>query len=147
MLLKLVIAQFDRAAQGGTITKWHKREGEWVNYGDDLLDIAILEMKQLKQRAASARRILDEPVAEQASAGETFSSNRWDWPVRITSSDIGILRKIEAKEGSQWEVGDRLAILTTEEDEPIDADNGDLESASDFRIVVNAIENEEGETS
>jgi hypothetical protein len=142
MLLKLVIPQFDRLAQGGTVTKWLKSEGEWVNYGEDLLDISIEEMKVLKQRTASARQILDESAFDGVKAGETFSSNRWDWPMRITSSDMGILRRIEAKEGDQWEVGHLLAVLTTEEDEPIDVANGEIEAASNFRVVVNAIEDQ-----
>src|SRR5690242_9072210 len=48
MLLKLVLAgrDFDaREIQDAQIVKWHKAEGEYVNYGDDLCDLKVQELR------------------------------------------------------------------------------------------------------
>ena len=46
MLMKLLLPREGDLASvihAGRIVKWHKKEGEWVNYGDDLFDFWVEE--------------------------------------------------------------------------------------------------------
>jgi pyruvate/2-oxoglutarate dehydrogenase complex dihydrolipoamide acyltransferase (E2) component len=40
MVLKLLMPYVDRTVRGGAVRAWHKREGDRVEYGDDLFDLA-----------------------------------------------------------------------------------------------------------
>lgn len=139
MLLRLVIPRFDRSVQRGSVAKWHKAEGEWVSYGDDLLDLKVEEIKIMKRSSAAAAVLHDQHLPQ-----DTYSSGQLDWLVRVTSSDVGVLRRIDAAEGSRWEIGDRLAVLTTDADEPIDRSARAGAEVSNFRVVVNDVQNEGG---
>ena len=135
MLLKLVMPYFDRSAERGSVTRWHKSEGEWVRYGDTLLDVRIETVRFLK-RSGTPRSILSESPHPE----ETYSTSGWDWLMRVTSSDVAVLRRIHAPEGSSWEIGGLLAVLNTEENEPIDESGPARVEASQFRVVVNPVE-------
>ena len=143
MLLKLVLPFFDRAAECGSIAKWHKKEGDWVNYGDDILDIQIEEAKVFIERVDPGSILGPSgPDANTSNQSDTVSSDRFDWRMRLTSSDMGVLRRITKGEGDHWEIGDTLAIITTEEEESAEASEAELEETSSFRVVVNATEDE-----
>jgi pyruvate dehydrogenase E2 component (dihydrolipoamide acetyltransferase) len=40
MVLRLLMPYVDRTVRGGAVRTWHKREGDRVEYGDDLFDLA-----------------------------------------------------------------------------------------------------------
>lgn len=140
MLLKFVLPFFDRAAQCGSIAKWYKKEGDWINYGDDILDIQIEEAKLFIERVDPGSIL--STGGHGGNEGATVSSSRIDWRMRVTSSDMGVLRRITTGAGSHWEIGDTLAFMTTEEEESADPTESELESASNFRIVVNSIQDD-----
>ena len=140
MLLKFVLPFFDRAAECGSIAQWHKNEGDWINYGDDIVDIQIEKAKVFIERVDPGS-ILG-PGGQGANEGGTVSSDTFDWRMRVTSSDMGVLRRITSANGSHWEIGDTLAIITTDEEESADASESEIEAASNFRVVVNAIGDE-----
>ena len=58
---------------------------------------------------------------------------------RVTASDVGVLRRIETKEGAYGEMGSLLAILSTEENEPMNPLDEDFTKASEFRVVTNLV--------
>ncbi len=132
MLLKLVLPQFDRAARRGSVARWHKAEGEWVRYGEDIVDIKVEEIA-VTARSGSAKAVLG-----GANVDRVVTSDRWDWLLRVTSSDMGVLRRIDVAEGAAWEIGDSLAVLSTEEQEPL----ADTAESTHFRIVVNPADGE-----
>jgi pyruvate/2-oxoglutarate dehydrogenase complex dihydrolipoamide acyltransferase (E2) component len=37
--MRLVVPYVDRLIKGGAVAAWHKREGDRVDYGDDLVDL------------------------------------------------------------------------------------------------------------
>jgi hypothetical protein len=41
MFLKLLLPCNHWIADGAVVVKWHKTPGQFVNYGDDLLDVRI----------------------------------------------------------------------------------------------------------
>jgi multidrug efflux pump subunit AcrA (membrane-fusion protein) len=151
MLLKLLLPPYNRMVTGGSILQWHKAEGERVVFGDDLFDLKVetvqvtplpppdvpKQIEMLVNAQAAARHLADEEVAT-AGPGPQADRQQVVFFMRIASSDQGILRKILAKEGDQREVGNLLAVLSTEENEPIEADHA-LTGASVFRVIANMI--------
>jgi multidrug efflux pump subunit AcrA (membrane-fusion protein) len=151
MLSKLLMPHYNRMVTGGVIVQWHKAEGEWVTFGDDLFDLKVeavqvtrllpfdvpKQIEMLVNAQAAARHLSDEEVTI-ADLTPHADSQRAVFFMRIASSDQGILRKIFAKEGDRRDVGDLLAVLSTEATEPIAADHA-LTGASVFRVVANMI--------
>jgi multidrug efflux pump subunit AcrA (membrane-fusion protein) len=152
MLMKLLLPDYNRMVTGGSILQWHKAEGERVAFGDDLFDLKVeavqvtpllpfdvpKQIELLINAQLAARHLADEEVTI------TEPSPRPDrqlaaFCMRITSSDHGILRKIYVQEGEQREIGELLAVLSTEENEPIHESNPTLTGASVFRAVANMI--------
>lgn len=142
MVLKLVMPYIDRMITGGSVTKWYKAEGEWVRYGEELCEIEI-------QTIRVVRFTNPEPLAEQIKhlvevrgpAAEAPLVEDIGLPpgllVSLTSSDVGVVRRIYAVERAYRKVGDLLALLTTTEGEPIDDVEHALPRASAFRAVAN----------
>jgi hypothetical protein len=135
MLLRLVMPYIDRRIQGGTILKWHKNEGEWIHHGDDLFDFRVEEV------AVLSRPTIPKQIIRNLNTAWTFRTRQHRAGVRqvisIISSDMGIMRRIYAKEGTQCEVGDFLAVLTTEEEEAFEEASQVVKEAILFRVVAN----------
>ena len=130
MLLRLVLPYIDKRIQGGTIIKWHKNEGEWVRHGDDLFEIQVEKIRVL------SRPTLPEQIIQRLDHRGT-TPRRANAFLCITSSDMGIIRRIYAKEGTQCEVGDSLVLLSTDEKELFDETSQAVQEAGLFRVVVN----------
>lgn len=141
MMLKLVMPQVDRMVQKGSIIKWHKREGDRVHYGDDLFDLNAIEshIRATKVRTVVGQEPVSELTEEEARARDLFLMPSMDCFICITSSDMGVLRKIYVSEGEIRDVGAILAVLTTGENEPIDESPEAFRQASVFRSVVSVI--------
>jgi pyruvate/2-oxoglutarate dehydrogenase complex dihydrolipoamide acyltransferase (E2) component len=141
--------------QGGTIVKWHKAEGDWVNFGDDLFDVRVEEVqvtrtikapdagRWLEQLHQQVRKLKERPAAAggpEGAAPPQSEAQTWDAValLRVTSSDVGLLRKICAKEQEYQQVGDLLALLVTDEADPAEGGT-DLAAAGVFRVVANLV--------
>jgi multidrug efflux pump subunit AcrA (membrane-fusion protein) len=149
MLLKLLLPQYNHMVTGGSIAQWHKAEGEWVTFGDVLFDLKVeriqitrllpfdvpRQIEMLVNAQAAARHLSDEEVGIAAPVLQS-DCQLAVFRMRIASSDHGILRKIYAKEGEHREVGDVLAVLSTEEDEPIEGVDESVAKVSVFRAVA-----------
>jgi multidrug efflux pump subunit AcrA (membrane-fusion protein) len=140
---------------------WHVKEGERVNYGDDLLDLRVDE--GLSMRLASARglenhvRALiqaqealanlkdDDVVAEKENPEDHYDKGRVNWFLRISASDSGKVLRLYARPGEKRQVGDLLALFTTEADEPIEGAEATGPLASVFRTVLTPIPLWQGE--
>lgn len=128
MILKLEMPYYDRAVERGTIVKWHKAEGEWVNFGDDLFDIKVEEVTKLKRVKQGQGKTLD--MVKGTLGGLEFY-------IHVTSSDMGFLRKIYAEDGQVLEIGDVVATVTTTAAEPFDVDQASVAATPAFRVVTN----------
>src|SRR5439155_13472022 len=141
-----------RGVGGTSILKWLKAEGERVQSGDDLVDVKI-EEKTMITRPPGLRQLIEQLTDPNfamrvsqtmnqtmehpgRSAYTTVKIGNRPGPVfRVRSSDAGTLRKIQAPEGTQCEMGQLLALLTTEDNEALaDSDNA-LAEANVFRVV------------
>ena len=143
MILKLLFPHINRQITEGSIVKWHKSEGEWVDHGDDLFDIEIRKVQKIK-REKNPQQIIKNLLKLNKIPRETFvKNNRSGQPlqaiVRVSSSDIGFLRCIYIKSSEEQKVGTVLAILTTEENEQINLSELELNQAASFRVVTNFI--------
>ena len=132
MLLRLVLPFIDKMIQGGRIVKWHKNEGEWVRHGDDLFEMRVEEIRFL------GRPTLPEQIFRKLDHRRTTPTTvQANTLLCITSSDMGIVRRIHLKEGARCAVGDSVALLSTDEKEPFDEISQIVLEAGLFRVVVN----------
>jgi hypothetical protein len=152
MLLKLLLPPYNRMVTGGSVVKWHKAEGERVAFGEDLFDLKVEavqinpllpvdvpEQIELLVNAQVAVRQLSDEELMSAAPGPDADSSPWVFGMRITSSDRGILRKIYAGQGDLRQIGDLLAVLSTEENEALPGADQPLSRAGVFRVIANLI--------
>lgn len=142
MLFKLVTPRIDRSMIGGVVEKWHKNVGDPISYGDDLLDIRVELMMDSPQGSLEQKigLITDAEKLSDKDSARPMGERTIVLVARVTSSDVGVLRRIEAPEGSYREIGSLLAILSSDESEPVGGPGRDLAGASEFRMVVNVVE-------
>jgi hypothetical protein len=93
----------DKSIDRGAVYRWHIGEGDPIDFGTDVCDLLITEVKRLKR----------------SQDGDEVMSQRVRFLIRITASEAATLRVIEAETGSDISVGDLLAIVSTEPAEPI----------------------------
>lgn len=142
MFFKLVMPSVDRLMKGGVVGKWYKAEGDRVDYGDDLLDVKVELTMSVLDRGSMEQRIRllkDGGSVRDNDLADITNERALMLIMRVTSSDAGILRRIDAKEGHYGEVGSLLAVLSTEDHGSTNAPDKDLTEASEFRVVVNPV--------
>lgn len=142
MLLKLVMPSVDRLMKGGVVDKWHKTEGAHVDYGDDLVDVKVEITMSILDRGSMEQRIRllkDGGSVRDSDLASITNERALILIARVTSSDVGVLRRIEIREGTYGEVGSLLAILSTADHESTNPLPEDLRGASEFRVVANLI--------
>jgi len=144
MFFKLVMPSVDPLMKGGIVGKWYKAEGDRVEYGDDLVEVKVeLTISAIGIDGALEQNI--RLIKDSGSIRDNYLA-RVTVPkaivlvARLTSSDVGVLRRIEIKEGTYGEVGSLLAILSTEDRGVTNPLDEDLREASEFRIVANLVE-------
>jgi hypothetical protein len=156
MLLKLVNAytgDLGWMIRAGSIVKWHKTEGAPIHYGDDLFDMKVEEVARHQAALEQANQLMVEPIEYEKWAEKTLQTRNLSvdaigpesstlqlkdsFLIRVASSDNGILRRVCAKEGEHRGVGDLLALITTEEGEPVEDSDQGLRDVGIFRIVAN----------
>jgi hypothetical protein len=144
--MKLLLPEVGRGMEEITIVKWHKSEGQFVAEGEDLLDIK-LALKTIIKPPSGVREVIEmltdpeypsKAVADRNRAvGHAVAASPFYTQIRpgdkrvagrvgiLRSLDRGVLRKILVPEGQSCSVKAVLAVLTTENDEPLnDGDPG-----------------------
>lgn len=142
MFFKLLMPSVDPLMKGGVVAKWHKAKGDIVGYGDDLVDVQVeLTMSVLDRGSMEQRiRLLKDGGAVREEALTGIANKRTLILVaRVASSDAGVLRRIEAREGDYVSVGGLLAVLSAGEQEIAHSPDEKLQGASEFRVVANLI--------
>ncbi len=161
MLLQMVM-QFGEELGGtihsASIVKWHKSEGERIHYGDVVFDLKVEEIivssslwgwEDIALPSAVAGMAAQQLQVSGNGAGQDESAEgqrpiQSVFLLRAISSDSGILRKVCAGEGQRRKAGDLLAVLSTEEQEPLEDPSATVPQAGRFRVVANAF-HEEGD--
>ena len=143
MFFKLVMPSVDRLMKGGVVDKWHKTEGDHVDYGDDLVDVKVEITMSVLDRGSMDQRIRllkDGGTVRDKDLAYITNERALILVARVTSSDVGVLRRIETKEGTYGEVGSLLAILSIGDHGSTNPLDEDLREASEFRVVTNVVE-------
>jgi hypothetical protein len=146
VILKIVLSTPNKQVFCGSIAKWYKAEGDWVSYGEVILDLKINQLSFTKKRALKTPIEILSHLSSSNSLNTIEASiqyqNNIDFLLRIVSADVGFLRQICAKESEYRELGAVLAVLTTEANEPLDLSPLDWSQASAFRSVSNIVLND-----
>jgi pyruvate/2-oxoglutarate dehydrogenase complex dihydrolipoamide acyltransferase (E2) component len=116
MLLKLVFPYYSRIVQGGKVSRWHKAPGDRVDFGEDLLEVAVTGITS--------------PMRPGKSASITIA---------VTSSAVGVLRSILVPEGGECQVGEPVAVLSIDPEEPLETRADVLPHLGEFHALANPI--------
>lgn len=138
MLLKVEIPAADAAFRGGYVAKWHVKEGDPIEFGDDLCDIAIDEFVAMQRTKRATLLGSSNPFRKRrVKDALSLREGRGVVHMRLTSSEGGVqLGKIMVPEGARVAIGDLVGVLS---DVGLAAtpDEASLSAASEARIVVN----------
>lgn len=141
MLLKLILPAVGRMFDQGTVAQWHVQEGDHVGFGDDLFDFEVHERIKVV-RSLKADVITAENEEE---SGDPYARRAVDMRIRVTSSDVGVMRKILAGPGYARQTGEVVALLTLEEDDPMETESDAVAEAPALRVATNIIQEGGGE--
>jgi hypothetical protein len=133
-LLKLTMPQIDTQFQTGSIVKWHKREGKWVDEGEALFDLRVEEIKRSRR---------SDLVNKDEAKSEEISSDQWKWMVRVTAADRGFFRKKLVSEKEICTAGDLLAVFSVRDNERLNYNDLPIDDAPTLRVVTNILETAE----
>jgi len=135
MILKVTIPAADAAFRGGFIIAWHKREGDTIEFGDDLCDVAIDEFMSLQRtKRATLLGSTSKKRTRRVKDAYDLREGRGQVTVRLTSAEHGVLLgKVIVPEGGRVEIGSLVALMSGSDGDV----SGDIESAPDARIAVN----------
>lgn len=134
MILKVVVPPYDAAFRAGYVARWFKQEGDPVEFGDPLCDIAIDHFMAL-QRTKRASLLSSSKKLRQRRVGDQYDrrEGRGLVHMRIISSEAsGTLGKILVAKDERIEIGDAVAILGTD----LDAAGVDLAGLQEARIAI-----------
>ncbi len=135
MILKVTIPAADAAFRGGFIVAWHKREGDRIEFGDDLCDVAIDEFMSLQRtKRATLLGSTSKMRKRRVKDALDLREGRGKVTVRLTSAEGGVLLgKVIVPEGGRFAIGSLIAVMTGTDGD----DSGDIDTARDARIVLN----------
>lgn len=138
MLLKVEIPAADAAFRGGYVARWHVKEGDPIEFGDDLCDIAIDEFVAMQRTKRATLLGSSNPFRKRrVKDALSLREGRGVVHMRLTSSESGVqLGKIMVAEGGRVAIGDLVGVLS---DQGVVAtpDEPSLAAAAEARIVVN----------
>lgn len=137
-MLKVEIPAADAAFRGGYVARWHVKEGDPIEFGDDLCDIAIDEFVAMQRTKRATLLGSSNPFRKRrVKDALSLREGRGVVHMRLTSSESGVqLGKIMVAEGGRVAIGDLVAVLS---DQGVVAtpDEPSLAAAAEARIVVN----------
>lgn len=133
MILRLQVPFLETFAEEGNVEKWHVKEGDALQFGDPICDIALSRWIALRKtkRAVNLIKITGKGPGNVKHNFEK-REGRGVLVMRVVASEGGYLREVRAPEGQTVSVGDLLALVTTDPDELV---NDDL-AAPAMRVVA-----------
>jgi pyruvate/2-oxoglutarate dehydrogenase complex dihydrolipoamide acyltransferase (E2) component len=141
MILKVTVPAADAAFVGGWIQTWYKSEGDPIEFGDDLCDIAIDEFIAL-QRTKRATLLGSTSRLRKRRVKDVYDlrEGRGQALLRLTSAESGVLLgKVFVAEGERIEIGSLVAVLSSSGE----AVSDDIETAPVARIAFNIPDSED----
>jgi multidrug efflux pump subunit AcrA (membrane-fusion protein) len=122
MLLDVSLPPADSAFRAGSVAKWHVNEGDPVNFGTILCDVAIDEFAALQRtKRASLLGSTSKLRQRRVKDGIDHREGRGQVVIRLISVETGMtVKEIAVPDGGRVEIGDLLARLgsgSTEDDD------------------------------
>jgi pyruvate/2-oxoglutarate dehydrogenase complex dihydrolipoamide acyltransferase (E2) component len=119
VILRLEVPFLETFSNKGMLTKWHVQPGDKVEFGDAICDIALSEWRALRKtkRAINIVKVRD----ENSKIHHEFEnrSGRGVLNLRVVASESAYIRQIDIPTGTKAGVGDLLALVSTDRDEPV----------------------------
>ena len=131
MILKVVVPAHDAAFRAGYVAEWYKREGDPVDFGDVLCDIAIDEFMAL-QRTKRATLLGSSKKLRKRKINDGYDRREGRGLVHmhiISSESNTKMGKILVDEGGRIEIGSVVGLLGP-------GDAADVTGLQDARIAV-----------
>jgi pyruvate/2-oxoglutarate dehydrogenase complex dihydrolipoamide acyltransferase (E2) component len=134
MILLLQVPFLETFSHGGTITRWHVAEGDLLEFGDAICEVALSEWMALRKtkRALNLVRIRDHGQTKVKHNFE-LRKGRGVLVMRIVASESCYVRRLDADVGKRVKVGDLLGLVSTEPDDLMPADPS---GAPTMRVVA-----------
>ncbi len=135
MILRVTVPAGDAAFRAGFIATWHKNEGDAIEFGDDLCDVAIDEFMAL-QRTKRATLLGSTSKLRKRRLKDAYDlrEGRGQVTIRLTSAEGGLrLGKVVVPEGGRVEIGSLVALMSGTDGDM----SGDVDAAREARIAVN----------
>lgn len=134
MILRLNMPLVNPSLRGGTMLKWHKNEGEAIEFGDDICTVTIDDFAVLRRTARAT--LLTGRKAKRLKSDLETRTGQVSVDVVVTASDKGVLRRILKNAGDKVEIEDTLAVISTdsESDSPLP---DSWEDAPTMRVIGN----------
>ncbi len=132
MIMKVVVPAHDAAFRAGYVAEWFKEEGDPVEFGEVLCDIAIDEFVALQRtKRASLLGSSKKLRRRRVSDGYDRREGRGLVHMHIISSEANMrMGKILVSEGGRIEIGSVVGLLGA------DGGNADLDAVPAARIAV-----------
>ncbi len=140
MKLSLQMPSVGPALQGGRVIKWSKAPGEPFAFGEELCVVSIeqvVALRKTQQASILTSRRRKKKVREELEMRESVGLH-----FQLVASESGVMHEHLVQEGAAMKVGDMLAVLGSDGDEP--GPVADMSSLSAIRVVANPVDPEEG---
>lgn len=136
MLLDVNLPQADAAFRAGSVARWHVGEGDPVEFGTVLCDVAINEFAAMQRtKRASLLGSTSKMRQRRVRDGVDYREGRGEVIIRLISVESGMsLREIAVPDGGRVEMGDLLARLGPRSGED-DSGSGEARVSVDFPDV------------
>ena len=140
MKLSLQMPSVGPALQGGRVIKWSKAPGEPFAFGEELCVVSIeqvVALRKTQQASILTSRRRKKKVREELEMRESVGLH-----FQLVASESGVMHEHLVQEGAAMKVGDMLAVIGSDGDEP--GPVADMSSLSAIRVVANPVDPEEG---
>ncbi len=137
MLLDVTLPLADAAFRAGSVSRWHVREGDPVEFGTVLCDVAINEFAALQRtKRASLLGSTSKLRQRRVRDGVDYREGRGEVVIRLTSVESGMtVREIAIPDGGRVEIGDLLARLGPTSGDRDDTGTAEARLSVDFPDV------------
>jgi hypothetical protein len=136
-IFRVALPFVTRAAQHGVVVRWHKRVGDRIRPGDDLVDVDMrVDGWPFRLRDGAIRRLVE---TGGAAPGDEAEGRTPVMSIRVCAGDAGYLRRVIAGEGSAQRVDDLLAVVTRDADSPLGDAAALPPSARAFKVACNIV--------
>lgn len=141
MILRLDLPDSDASLRGGSVTRWHKKEGDTFAFGDVICEIAVDDFAVLRRTARAT--LLSGKRRKKLKGDLERRKGKVYLEMAVTAADGGIVRKILVNAGEPAEVGDTMAIVSTSDSDELVGTEADWRSSPRMRAVCNVLDNDD----